>query len=378
MMDMVVAKETPAAVGAAEMTPPFPGSTAPVWSWLAMYETFYGLKKNPFGMNPDPACLFMTPSHREAFAGLVYAISRHKGFVVLTGDAGTGKTTLLRALIRAAHNSRFSVILTPRVTPEEFLELALLDFGVTQIPESKSQRIFRLQQVLVEFHREAIAPVLIVDEAHTLSHETLEEIRLLTNFETSDQKLLQVVLAGQNDLSSVLNREDLRQLKQRIEVRMDLKPLALNDIKAYMNHRWTYAGGSDPLPFAEDAFPLIAKGSKGIPRLVNSICDNSLLIAYASDERTIGAPIITQVLKDFDLFEPERLSNRVNGHAHPAPPLSLTAGPTSSGDERPPSQQSSIAPRSFLAIDDDELPASFRPSLARRLVNRMRSKPEKQ
>src|SRR5580693_7724212 len=134
-----------------------------------MYEKFFKLLKTPFGMSPDPNCLFMTRSHREAFAGLLYAVSQRKGFVVLTGEAGTGKTSLLRALIRSTDGARFSVILTPRLTSDEFLELALLDFGVTDVPAAKSQRIFKLQQVLVELRLQGKSPVLMVDEAHTLN-----------------------------------------------------------------------------------------------------------------------------------------------------------------------------------------------------------------
>jgi len=268
-----------------------------------MYEAFFHLRKSPFGMNPDPKCLFMTASHRETFAGLLYAILRRKGFFVLTGDAGTGKTTLLRTLMLSTDAAQFSVILTPRLTADEFLELALLDFGLTEVPSSKSQRIAKFQRLLLELRVKGKAPVLIVDEAHTLSPETLEEIRLLTNFETSEEKLLQIVLAGQDQLAETLNRDDLRQLKQRIEVRMSLKPLAPTEVKAYMDYRWSHAGASAPLPFGPDAIALIAKASRGIPRLVNSICDNALLLAYASETPAIGVGHIQHVLRDLDLFE---------------------------------------------------------------------------
>jgi len=308
-----------------------------------MYEEFFQLERNPFGMNPDPNYLFMTPSHREAFAGLLYAMSRRKGFVVLTGDAGTGKTTLLRALITSSEAATFSIILTPRVNADEFLELALMDFGVTEVPATKSQRISKLQNLLAELRAQGKAPVLIVDEAHTLNPETLEEIRLLTNFETSEEKLLQVVLAGQNDLAAILNRQDLRQLKQRIEVRMDLKPLASEDVGAYMLHRWTRAGGAGHLPFTPDAIALIAKASRGIPRLVNCICDNSLLLAYASEDRFIGVRHIRHVLQDFDLADaPRTPSNGLSVHSN-----------GQRLEEHLARARSSIAPRSPLAIEDD-------------------------
>ena len=300
-------------------------------------------------MNPDPTCLFMTRSHREAFAALLYAISRRKGFVVLTGDAGTGKTSLLRALIRSADSSRFSVILTPRLNSDEFLELALLDFGVTQIPETKSQRIFKLQELLMDLRLQGIAPVLMVDEAHTLSPETLEEIRLLTNFETNEEKLLQVVLAGQNDLAATLNRNDLRQLKQRIEVRMDLKPLEPADVGAYIQYRWTHAGGSVPSPFATEAIALIVKASGGIPRLVNSICDNCLLLAYASEKSLIGVGQVQQVLRDFDLGEQTVV--RRNGSRLPLDHLNRRPAPELRSVKR-----ASSAPRNFIGVEDDGPP----------------------
>ena len=266
-----------------------------------MYESFFKLQSNPFGMNADPDCIFMTPSHREAFASLLYAVSRRKGFVVLIGDAGTGKTSLLRALMRAVDNTRFSLVFTPRVSTDEFLELVLMDFGVTDVPKTKAQKIIKLQEFLLELRLQGIAPVLVVDEAHTLSYETLEEIRLLTNFETAEEKLLQVVLAGQNELAAILNRQDLRQLKQRIEVRMELKPLAPTDVGAYIWYRWSRAGGTANVPFTSEAIAFIGKASRGIPRVVNCICDNALLFAYAGGEAVITSGHVNTVLRDLDL-----------------------------------------------------------------------------
>jgi general secretion pathway protein A len=323
-----------------------------------MYESFFHLQKSPFGMNPDPNCLFMTPSHREAFAGLLYGVSQRKGFIVLTGEAGTGKTSLLRALIKSSDAAKFSVILTPRLNSDEFLELALLDFGVTDVPQSKSQRIHKLQEVLLELRLQGKAPVLVVDEAHTLNPETLEEIRLLTNFETSEEKLLQIVLAGQNDLAATLNREDLRQLKQRIEVRMDLKPLTSSDVGAYMRHRWMRAGGREALPFSDQAIALIAKASRGIPRLVNSICDNALLLGYASEEPRIAAGHIQHVLRDLDLGEPE--ASRGGGRRATRSNFSLSAVP-----EDNPLKRSVNAPRPFPGVEDEGTPSVKAPSALR-------------
>src|SRR5215472_8629790 len=186
-----------------------------------MYHQFFGLRKDPFGMTPDPAFLYVTAAHREALAGLTYSILSRKGFVVLTGDAGTGKTTLLTRILQSIPPSRarFSVVLNPTLTPAEFLELALLDFGIGSIPASKAQRLLLLEEFLVKAREQKQVPVLVVDEAHKLPPDVLEEIRLLSNFEQAEAKLLQIVLAGQTELAAVLNRPDLRQLKQRIAVR---------------------------------------------------------------------------------------------------------------------------------------------------------------
>ena len=315
-----------------------------------MYEEFFHLQKSPFGMNPDPGCLFMTASHREAFASLLYAISSRKGFVVLTGDAGTGKTSLLRALIRVADSASFSVILTPTLSADEFLELALMDFGVTDPPASKAQRIVRFQELLLEMRLKGKSPVLVVDEAHKLSPDVLEEIRLLTNFETTEQKLLQIVLVGQNDLTTTLNRYDLRQLKQRIEVRMALKPLSAADIAGYLNHRWKYSGADTPLPFSADAIALIGKASQGIPRVVNAICDNALLLAYAGGESRIGTSHIQHVLRDLDPSDAD--AGLRNGSVRPR--ANVNGG--GSHDERPPMRSSPISPRPFLSLEEDESP----------------------
>src|SRR5712692_9742479 len=193
-----------------------------------MYQQFFGLTKDPFSLTPDPAFLFLTAAHREALAGVTYSILSRKGFVVLTGDAGTGKTTLLTRIFQSILTTRvrFSVVLNPTLTPSEFRELALLDFGITDIPASKAQRLNLLQKFLVEAYRHGQVAVLVVDEAHKLPPDVLEEIRLLSNFELADAKLLQIVLAGQTELGALLNREDMRQLKQRIAMRLTIHPLS--------------------------------------------------------------------------------------------------------------------------------------------------------
>src|SRR6266852_2095381 len=189
-----------------------------------MFERHFGLNKSPFAMTPDSGALFLTSSHREALAGLSYALLRRKGFVVLVGEAGTGKTTLLCRLLEIVPeiNAQTCVIFNPTLTPAEFFELVLLNFGVNDVPDSKARRLMLLKDLLKKAHDENRVPVLVIDEAHKLSYEVLEEIRLLTNFETSDQKLLQIVLAGQPELNGLLNRKDLWQLKQRVAIRLQI------------------------------------------------------------------------------------------------------------------------------------------------------------
>lgn len=246
-----------------------------------MYNRSFGVRKNPFNMTPDPSFLFLTAQHREALVGLTYAILQRKGFVVLTGDAGTGKTTLLARVLQfmPAGQVQSSVILNPTLTPSEFLELALLDFGVTNVPTSKAQRLWVLRNLLLKAREQGRVSALIIDEAHKLSREVLEEIRLLGNFEEADEKFLQIVLIGQNELDEALNREDLRQLKQRIAVRLSIAPLAAQEVGQYIRHRWLRAGGSNP-PFSSEAVSLIADLSHGIPRLINGLCDNALTLAF--------------------------------------------------------------------------------------------------
>lgn len=277
-----------------------------------MYQRFFGLSKEPFAMTPDPAFLFLTAAHREALAGLSYAVLGGKGFVVLTGDAGTGKTTLLTKMVRSIPASRatFSVVLNPTLSPDEFLELALLDFGISDVPPSKSQRLLLLREFLTEAHRQKKSSVLVVDEAHKLAPPVLEEIRLLSNFELADAKLLQIVMAGQNELANVLNREDLRQLKQRVAVRLNLRSLSATDVEHYIQFRWTKAGATQPHPFSPQAVTQIAEWSTGIPRLINVLCDNALMVAFGEGVSVVTPSHVAEVAADLDLRAPTGRNGR--------------------------------------------------------------------
>ena len=271
-----------------------------------MYSKFFGLDKKPFNMTPDPAFLFLTAQHREALVGLTYSILERKGFVVLTGDAGTGKTTLLTRVLQHMPETKVqsSVILNPTLTPAEFLELALLDFGIPEVPASKAQRLVKMQKLLLEGHREGRISTLVIDEAHKLSLDVLEEVRLLGNFEQDDQKLLQILLVGQSELSDLLERSDLRQLKQRIALRFTIEPLSPDEVDQYIRYRWTTAGGAHAVPFAPETVTQIAHYSRGIPRVINALCDNALILAFGEGARVVGEKHIREAAADLKLGLP--------------------------------------------------------------------------
>jgi general secretion pathway protein A len=271
-----------------------------------MYNQFFGLSTNCFNMTPDPAFLLLTPQHREVLAGLAYAVLERKGFVLLTGDVGTGKTTLLSRTLQYLPADRIhcSVILNPTLTPSEFLEMALLNFGIQNVPASKAQRLMILQELLATAQKQGKSAVLAVDDAHRLSPDVLEEIRLLGNFEMADQKLLQIVLIGQNELVDLLNRVDLRQFKQRIALRLSLTALGSNEVEQYVRHRWVRGGGSSQPPFSAEALREIAAWSHGIPRLINVICDNALLSAFGQGVSVVTARHVLDAATELKLSDP--------------------------------------------------------------------------
>ncbi len=271
-----------------------------------MYKEFFGLQKLPFNLTPDPSFLFLPPKHREALAGLTYAVLERKGFVVLTGDAGTGKTTLINSLFSRLPADRVesSVILNPTLTGSEFLESVLLDFDIPEVPASKAQRLWKLQEFLARTHQQNRYAVLVIDEAHKLSLEVLEEIRLLSNYESASEKFLQVLLLGQSELDSLLNRHDLRQLKQRVGLRLYIDPLGVAEVQQYIRFRWAKAGGHDTPPFTPDAISGVIQWSQGIPRLINSLCDSALLMAYGDDSPLVGFNYVRAAAVNLALTNP--------------------------------------------------------------------------
>jgi general secretion pathway protein A len=283
-----------------------------------VYESFYGMSKNPFSLTPDPSFLVMTKAHGNVKAGLTYAITAGKGFTVLTGEAGTGKTTLLRSVINSIPRERmcFSLVTNPALSPQEFFTTAIGDFGLPK-GESKLEDLRNLQTFLLKAHAEGKVAVLFVDEAHRLSVETLEEIRLLTNFETETRKLLQIVLAGQDELGEILDLGELRQLKQRVEVRLEIGPLMADEVWIYIKRRWSCVAMSEP-PFSPEAVGLIEKVSGGIPRLINSVCDNALLIGFAEGCSLVTGKHVLEASRDLHLSQAIESGARRSSRSVPA------------------------------------------------------------
>jgi general secretion pathway protein A len=271
-----------------------------------MYKAFYHLSRNPFELTPDPSCFVPTKRHDEALASLYYGVRRRKGLVVVTGEVGTGKTLLLRCLLRLLEQSKdiaYAYLFNSTLSPTEFLQYTLADFGFQSSGKNKCELLLDLSKFLVARGTNQLTTVLIVDEAHQLSAETLEEIRLLSNLETPDAKLLQIMLVGQPELDEKLDSVSLRQLKQRIAFRTQLGPLSLDEAKAYIEKRLQIAG-ADPAAvalFSPQAVARIHRFSHGYPRLINTICENALITAYARRLPVVPADIIEEVASEFRL-----------------------------------------------------------------------------
>lgn len=268
-----------------------------------MYQGFYNLKENPFRLSPDPAYMCMTAQHREALAGLIYSVCTHPGLTVLVGEAGTGKTTLLYSLLGLLEKRRFVTVLctNPTLTREEFYDLLMIKFGIDCGSSLKSRQLMALQEKLLRNRAEGRPSLLIVDEAQRLPTKLLEEIRLLLNIETPREKLLEIIVSGQPELSEILARPELRQLKQRISCICKLKALSLNELREYLHHRLTLAGLPRQTLFPEETIQLIYDYTQGIPRLVNSLCNGALLTGFAIQSPNITASIIDEAARDLEL-----------------------------------------------------------------------------
>jgi type II secretory pathway predicted ATPase ExeA len=268
-----------------------------------MYKTFFGLRGNPFNVSPDPRYLCPTPHTEEAIACLTFGIQSRKGFVLLTGEVGTGKTTLLNKLMECLRLQRVNTafIFNSRMNVPEFLDYMMADFGIPCESPSKSQILLRLNHWLLEQYRLGETAVLIVDEAHNLSDELLEEIRLLSNLETVSEKLLQIVLVGQPELEQKLRQPHLRQLRQRIILRAKTQPLSLAETESYIAQRLAIAGSARQDVFDQGALMLIHRYSGGIPRVVNLMCEHCLVNAFVAGEKTVKAEMVEAISIDLDL-----------------------------------------------------------------------------
>ena len=270
-----------------------------------MYEEFYGLKENPFNITPDPQYLFLGERQREALARMIYGIQERKGFILITGEVGAGKTILIRHLLAnlsAQRNGiiRTALIFNPKLAIKNFLEYILRDLGVPVRGKSKGDLLWALNGFLLQAYQKDERVALIIDEAQGLKPVLLEEIRLLSNLETAKSKLLQIILVGQPELNKTLNRYDFRQLKQRIHMRFHLPPLTEAETKAYIEKRVSIAGRQEPL-FTFEAIQEIYQHSRGIPRSINILCDNALLNGFTADQKVIDQKCVNDAAEDLKL-----------------------------------------------------------------------------
>ena len=267
-----------------------------------MYNEFFKLHTSPFGTSPDPRFLYMMPHTREALACLEYGISAHKGFTVLTGEVGTGKTTLLKRALASFAGRRIatSFVFNPRLDVLDFLEFMLTDFGIPPATRTKSGMLLQLNRWLIERYRMPETCVVVVDEAQNLSWELLEEIRLLTNLETSSEKLLQIVLSGQPELEEKLRHPSVRQLRQRVALWCRTLPLTEKQTQAYVIERLRLAGALEPI-FTPEALEMVHRYSRGIPRVINLLCEHALIIAYVEQTHQVTAQMIQGVAVELEL-----------------------------------------------------------------------------
>jgi type II secretory pathway predicted ATPase ExeA len=271
-----------------------------------MYKQFFGLTRNPFEISPDPFFYHPTPRHNEALANLHYGVGRRKGFIVITGEVGTGKTLLVRCLLSELrkNNIAFGYVFNPLLPVVEFFQYIMADFGLPYAGRTKTEMLLDLNRFLIQRHARGLITALVVDEAQALRADLLEEIRLLTNLETSQQKLLQIVLMGQPELEIVLDSPGLRQLKQRVSLRCQLQPLDEPQTRAYVLSRLERAGAlPEPPVFSDEALSKIFEYSRGIPRIINNLCENSMVNAFSTEQRPITADMITDVAADFRLID---------------------------------------------------------------------------
>jgi general secretion pathway protein A len=273
-----------------------------------MYESFYGLKENPFEVTPNPDYLYLGESHREALANLLYGVRTKKGFIVITGEVGTGKTTLIHYLLDKLDgndHTKTAFVFNPKLTTNDFIQYILKDLGIRVQGQSKAEYLYNLHRYLLNAYRKDERVILILDEAHGLNPELLEEVRLLSNLETSRSKLVQIVLVGQPELDKTLSQPAFRQLRQRINMRYHLPPLSRKETEEYIEKRLRVAGAKEAL-FTKKAIQEIYRKSGGIPRSINILCDNALLNGFALYQKVVDVRSVREVAKDLKFGKQSR------------------------------------------------------------------------
>jgi type II secretory pathway predicted ATPase ExeA len=275
-----------------------------------MYKSFYGLKENPFNVNPDPRFLYLTKQIEEALTGLMYGIQTRKGFITLTGEVGTGKTTLVNRLLDWLHHrkSRTAFLFNSRINSNQLFDFILAEFDIPCDSKSKSQQLMKLNSWLLDRYRMGETVVLIIDEAQNLTYPVMEEIRLLTNLETSTEKLLQIILSGQPELEEKLKLPQLRQLRQRIMLRCKTAALSKEQTQSYIVERLKIAGAPSEAIFSPAAVDAIHIYSLGIPRVINLLCEHALVNGFVEQQRPIQPKIIEEVAREFQLDEVEPIA----------------------------------------------------------------------
>lgn len=271
-----------------------------------MYQSYYGFSEMPFNITPDPRFLYLSPTHQEALQHLKYGVQQRKGFIVLVGEVGCGKTTLCRRFLNELDPKHYdtALILNPRVTETQMLKAILTELGETKLARTHVDLVAQINRLLLDRIDKGRDIVLIIDEAQNLKVEVLEEIRLLSNLETDKQKLLQIVLMGQPELKDVLARDELRQLRQRVLVHYELHPLSTRDVAHYINHRLSMAGGDGRPNFTRWAIRAVSHATGGIPRLVNNVCDRALLSAFTRDSDEVTFWDVRRAIKDLESLLP--------------------------------------------------------------------------
>ena len=288
---------------------------------LAMYNAFFGFTQNPFNMSPDPSFLYRSPQHEEALANLIYGVQSRKGFVVLAGEVGTGKTTILECLRDFLHSQQiaFASLFNSRLTVDQFFEMLAYDLDLACNRHSKTEVLISLNNLLLERAAAGRTTVLIIDEAHNLEWDVLEEVRLLGNLENRRGKLLQLILAGQPELDRKMDAPEFRQLKQRVALRCTLRAFHLDDSVAYVHSRMARAGLRQQTVFSSQLLEEIHRRSQGIPRLINAICDNLLLTAFAMESHTATFDMLDEVGSDMRLEYPGQPAHRSSGYLNRLP-----------------------------------------------------------